>query len=249
MTPYYKRISMTVWLVLLVAAAALTPVQQEENIKLRLVRNFGYGGFGKIQGSFTLKIDDPLENLTEVIFYLDGEELGAAVGPPFEVQFHTSDYQSGEHQLSARGWLDDGGQLNAAPITQTFLSGEQAWTETQGILIPLLTGVGLLTLIGMGLPMLLGKNKKFQAGEYGPGGGTVCPRCGLPFSRPTLAPNLLVGKLVRCPHCGKVGVLARASRNKLVEAERKYNEGQKIESSRKGEDDFRKLLEDSRYED
>ena len=141
---------------------------------------------------------------------------------PFEIKFHTADYGDGEHQMSAEGILEDGKAVRSNTVSKTFLSSDQAWSETQGVLVPLLVGVGVVTLIGMGAPLLLGRNKKFSLGSYGPAGGAVCPRCSLPFSRPYLAPNMMVGKLVRCPHCGKFSVLPRASLAMLQEAEKRY---------------------------
>jgi hypothetical protein len=54
---------------------------------------------------------------------------------------------------------------------------------------------------------------------YGAAGGAVCPRCTLPYSRNPLSPNLLFGKLERCPHCGKWGIARAASRSELDAAE------------------------------
>ena len=42
----------------------------------------------------------------------------------------------------------------------------------------------------------------FVPGQDGVAGGAICPRCELPYSRKTFSPNLLIGRLERCPHCG-----------------------------------------------
>ncbi len=53
------------WLkILSVMAVLFIPVtafaaQDGTRLQLGLIRNFGYGGLGKIQGNFTLKISDP----------------------------------------------------------------------------------------------------------------------------------------------------------------------------------------------
>jgi DNA-directed RNA polymerase subunit RPC12/RpoP len=187
--------------------------------------------------------------LREVSFYLDGELMGVVSEAPFLVKFHTSDFQEGEHIMYAVGSLADGGVLESNTITKAFLSADQAWGETQQIIVPLLVGVGALTLLGLALPALLGRNKEYVVGQYGMAGGAVCPRCSLPFSRPYLAPNLMVGKLVRCPHCGKISVQPAASPSRLQEAERRYygETDQPVISEKPG--DIEKMIEDSRFED
>ena len=183
----------------------------QPKLKLKLIRNFGYGGFGKIQGSFTARIQDPPDGLMEVQFYLDDELMAEARTAPFEYKFHTGDFEVGEHTILVTGVLTDGVELQSESISTVFISSEQAWAETQRLIIPLLLLVAILTLIGAGIPLVWGRKKDFTVGRYGPAGGAVCPRCELPFSRSIFSPNLLVGKLVRCPHCGKFSLRAPAS--------------------------------------
>ena len=246
-----KRIYIVLSLCLLLSLipGAAHAGQESPPLHLGLVRNFGYGGVGKIQGSFTLKIVEPPAGLAKVSFYLDGVLLEEVQEEPFRVKFHTSEYESGEHSMTATGTLVDGTILESNRITKTFLSSDQAWSETQGIILPLLLGVGALTLIGIGAPFLLGRKKEFVLGKYGPAGGAVCPRCGLPFSRTYLAPNLMVGKLVRCPHCGKVSILPMASRAQLSEAEQRYEGAESAGPISEGKDDLRKIIDESRFED
>ena len=50
----------------------------------------------------------------------------------------------------------------------------------------------------------------------GSGGGSiagmaVCRKCGHAFPRPFIAPNLVTGKLLHCPHCGAWAILPAAS--------------------------------------
>ena len=223
--------------------------QDGEILSLGLTRNFGYGGLGKIQGNFTLKIVEPPVDLAEVSFYIDGELMEAVSGAPFQTKFHTSDFEGGEHQMSAMGILGSGTSLGSNTVTKTFLSSDQAWSETQGIIVPLLVGVGLLSLIGIGAPALLGRKKEHTPGTYGPAGGAVCTRCALPFSRSFLAPNLMVGKLVRCPHCGKISILPRANSALLQEAERRYEDEGSSQVISEDKDDIRKMIDESRFED
>ena len=237
------------FLLLFTSAVTALAAQEDSTLQLSLIRNFGYGGFTKIQGDFTLKITNPPADLTEVSFFVDNDLLIVDSSAPYQAKFHTADFLPGEHRMTARGTLEGGRFLESNIITKTFLSSDEAWSETSGILIPLLVGTGVLTLLGLGLPLLMSREKDFVLGKYGPAGGTICPRCGLPFSRSGLAPNLMVGKLVRCPHCGKVSVLARASATRLEEAERKYSDTQGTASLNTNVDNRRKLLDESRYED
>jgi hypothetical protein len=79
----------------------------------------------------------------------------------------------------------------------------------------------------------------------------VCGRCGFPFSRGILAPNLVFGKLERCPHCGKWAIVRRAFPAELADAEERYHEAQqetgKVEVDE--QESLRRSLEDSRFDD
>lgn len=245
--------SLNLLLVILLLALALPgaalAAQDGQALPLTLVRNFGYGGLGKIQGNFTLKVPSPPADLAEVRFYMDGELLEVVSSAPFQIKFHTSDFSDGDHQMSAQGSLENGSVLESSVITKTFLSSDQAWSETQQIILPLLGGVAALTVLGLALPALLGRKKEHVPGSYGLAGGAVCPRCGLPFSRPYLAPNLMVGKLVRCPHCGKTSILPAASPARLQEAERRYAGETGSAGPEEKSTDLERLIEDSRFDE
>ncbi len=223
--------------------------QSQPGLQLGLIRNFGYGGLGKIQGRFTLRINDPPAQLETVEFYFDDKLITTSQGSPYEFNFHTSNFQDGEHVFFAVGYLKDGTKVESRRITKVFLSSEQAWVETQGLMVPLLLFIGILTVLGIAVPVLASRKKEFVLGKYGPAGGVVCPRCELPFSRSILAPKLLVGKLVRCPHCGKISVSPKASPNKLQEAENKFRNNKPGMVTTNADQDYRKLLDESRYED
>jgi len=242
------------WLkISLVVFALLIPVtavaaQEGPRLQLGLTRNFGYGGLGKIQGSFTLMISSPPVGLSEARFYIDGELLETVKTEPFNYKFHTSNFDDGEREMYAEGTLANGTILESNHISKVFLSSDQAWGETQQLIVPILIGTAVLTLLGAAVPMLASKNKNFMLGKYSPAGGVVCPRCELPFSRSVISPNLLVGKLVRCPHCGKVSILPRASSSSLQEAEARYTRKDEPGMIHQGKEDLRKQLDDSRFE-
>ena len=218
-------------------------------LTLRLNRDFGFGGFGKIQGRFTLKTDGP-ENLTRVEFFIDGNLMGVVEQSPFEYHFHTDDYSAGRHVFLAVGYTSEVSSLESNLVSTVILSSEDAWSETQQMIVPLLVMVGIFTLIGLGAPLLFRRKKAFQIGDYGPAGGAVCPRCKLPYSRKLLAPNLLVGKLGNCPHCGKWSIVPRASRTSLKEAEARYqSEKPQALDIFPSEEGLDRLLDESRFEE
>ncbi len=243
-------ITLVVIMILVLIAPTTASAQGDGGeLLLGLNRNFGYGGLGKIQGNFTLKINDPSVQLNRVEFYIDGEMTSSANEEPFQYKFHTSDFADGEHQMYAVGYLVDGTKMGSRTITKIFLSSEQARGETQSLIVPLLIGTAVLTLLGVGVPLLFNKDKEFVLGKYGPAGGVVCPRCKLPFSRSLFSPNLLVGKLVRCPHCGKISIQARASQTRLQEAEDWFRNKDKPGYTQRDDGDLEKLIEDSRFEE
>jgi len=244
-----------IWLkIVLIALVLLIPVtavaaQEGNRLQLGLTRNFGYGGLGKIQGNFTLKISNPPEGLNEVRFYIDGELQEIVATEPFNYKFHTSAFEDGEREMYAEGTLSDGSVMESNHITKVFLSSDQAWGETQGIIAPLLIGTAVLTLLSVAVPLLASKNKEFVLGKYGPAGGVICPRCELPFSRSMFSPNLAVGKLARCPHCGKISILPRASSARLQEAESRYTQKDEPGNFHPGKEDLQKQIDESRFED
>jgi hypothetical protein len=236
-------------LLILLLPASVQAQESQPELNLYLIRNFGYGGLGEIQGNFTLKIRDPLPELDKVEFYLDGELIATILQEPYEYKFHTSSFPDGKSVFSAVGTLVDGTPLESNRITKILLSSGQAWSETQGLIVPLLLFVAGLTVLGLGIPVLLNRKKDFVLGKYGPTGGAVCPRCDLPFSRFFFSPNLLAGKLVRCPHCGKISIRSRASQNQIQEAEKKYKNEEPSRVNELDDQGFQKLLDESRFEE
>ena len=92
----------------------------------------------------------------------------------------------------------------------------------------------------------------FMPRQYDVSGGAVCPRCELPYSRKTLSPNHLFGKLERCPHCGKIAVVRRATVATLEAAEARLAADNQIDppqSAQTQSEERRQQLEDSRFVD
>ncbi|MFH1634527.1 MAG: hypothetical protein ABIG63_11050, partial [Chloroflexota bacterium] len=180
-------------------------------ITLRLTRDWGYGGFnGQIEGTFSMRVTGP-ENLERVEYFMDEELIAEIAAEPFNFQFHTGNFDPGIHTMYATGYTSDGSTLRSNEVARDFLSADQASNSTNDMIVPLLIVVGGATLLGVLAPLLMGRKKKHRPGEYGMAGGAVCPRCTFPYSRNVLSPNLFIGKLERCPHCGKWAVVPRAT--------------------------------------
>ena len=246
----YKKFAVLILACALLALPATAQAQDDAPIlTLSLHRIFGYGGLGgTIQGNISLRASGP-DTLRSVRFYIDGELAGEDQEAPFRIQFNTDNFEPGTHQITAVGALENGEEITSNQITSRFLSGEQAFKSITAILIPVL----LVSFLVSALPLISGKGKgKRPSGEYGPAGAAVCGRCQLPFSRRLFSINLAGRKLERCPHCGKVGLVRRASAGETAEAETRlradHNEGG-LKPVQAGPERLRRQLEDSKFED
>jgi len=223
---------------------------QEETLELNLTRDWGYGGFaGEIQGKFSLRASGS-DNLIEVRFMIDDAVVATDTEPPFNYQFETGQYLSGSHTLTAVGILSDGSQIMGAEYKRVFLSAEEARKATLELMVPLLAGVGGIIILAMVGSLVMARRNPYQFKHYGMAGGAVCPRCQLPFSRSMLAPNMIIGKLERCPHCGKWSIVRGATPQELEAAEKRYSEGEtKVElDSNAQARQLKKSLDDTKYE-
>jgi hypothetical protein len=250
------------WMFVLIFAATLVAgalpayAQGDNPFTLRLSRNFGYSsGGGDIQGNFTVGASGP-ENLTRVVFLIDGETMGEDTEAPFELKFSTGSYAPGVHTLSAVGYTASGDELRSNEQRRLFLSAEEARQKTGGFIIPIVVVILGVTLLSFLTPMLMGRGKKSQVPlgaqrNYGLLGGVICPKCGRPFGVHVWGLNMVVGKLDRCPHCGKWSIVRRSSPEALRAAEaaelEELKESQPDISST--QQDFNKELDDSRYQD
>jgi hypothetical protein len=221
-----------------------------EALTISLRRTFGYAAGSRIQGRFTLSARGS-DDLARVTFTLDGNTLAEVTEPPFQFAFSTGDYALGVHTLAAIATTTAGQTLEAQPIQREFVSADASTGAALKIVGPIVIGALLLVLITSIVPALSRKKKPFELGAYGIAGGAVCPRCGMPYSRSAMGPNLVVGKLERCPHCGKWAVVPRASQAKLQAAEARY-----AQDAHQGEVDpdqherrYERMLDDSRFEE
>jgi hypothetical protein len=245
-------------LFILLAGVRTAFAQEDEGLRLRLNRDFGYSSFGgdQIQGTFSMVVSGP-ENLSRVVFYLDGEILEEVDEPPFSLRFVTDNYPLGTHTISAIGFTEDGRELHSNQIGTEFVSAGQG-SGTALWMIGALLGV---IVIGMGIAFLfgniLGKGKKTDLPlgtprRYGIHGGAICPHCTRPFAIHFYSLNLMAIRFDRCPYCGKWSFIRRSHPDVLKQAEAAELEwaspDQQIPAARK-EQDLLKDLEDSRYQD
>lgn len=231
--------------------------QEPEELILSLRRNFGYSsGTGRIQGNFTASASGP-ENLSQVVFLIDGQEMGVVTQSPFEIKFDTDNFDLGVHTLSAIGYTADGQELQSTGQRREFVPAEEGWQTAGKIAIPIFGVVFLIMLLSFVLPMVLGRGKRSSVPlgaprSYGMLGGAICPKCGRPFGMHIWGFNLVAGKFDRCPHCGRWSLVNRASTSALHAAEAAELEGTGTEPSApavSSEEEIRKELDDSRYQD
>ena len=235
--------------------ACTRPVFAQDDVELRLTlrRDFGYAsGTGDIQGAFTIRASGP-DDLQRVVFYIDGTLLGEAPQSPFELRFHTESYSLGPHSLTASGFTTSGSQVTSNPLNVNFVSANEGFQSGMRIALPLLAIVfGMIVLSFVISFVTAGKLKNLPPGaqrQYGAAGGAICPRCGRPFSRHFFSPNMLVGKLERCPFCGKWSILAAQPLSILRSAEAAEVEEAEVPTgaSQDEEERLRKELDESRY--
>jgi len=244
-------------LMLLLSTLVARPVlaQTENILTLRLNRDWGYGGFGQIQGLFSMSVTGP-DDLARVVFMIDGQAIGEDTATPFKVQFTTDAYQPGMRTMSAAGFTREGTRLDSNEITAEFVTAGAAGESTTKAMAPLLGLVGGL-LVVMTLATVLSARKRTpvpfgQPRSYGLSGGTICPKCARPFALSLLGFNLGVGKLTACPHCGKWSVVRRWPLDALRAAEEaelaRAAEGPLVQPL-SDEERLRQDIEGSRYAD
>ena len=233
-------------LVVIPAAAQAT----EQPFELHLSRDFGYGGGSHIQGLFTMGVDDR-GDVVRVEFLIDNVVVSTDTEAPFSYQFNTGSYALGPHTLAAVGYTSGGAELRTQERSYEFVTAEEGWKAAGRIALPVIGLLVLITLAGTIGPALVGRRKPHRRGEYGVEGGAVCPRCGFPFSRHLISPNMLIGRLERCPHCGKWSIARRATPQELEAAENRLAEeegrGALVVDDEK--ERVRRMIDESRFEE
>jgi hypothetical protein len=246
--------SVLLLVVLAMAGFGLVPgalaQESEPTLQVRLNKDFGYALGSRIQGAFSVRVsEDP--DLVRITLWIDDQQVGVDDAPPFRISFNTSEFVVGMHSISVVGTTIDGREVSSPLLEVEFLSAEEARSDAFKVVIPILAVVLAVMLISSIIPVLSGRGKKrFQPGTYGSAGGAVCKRCALPFSRHMLSLNLGLGKLERCPHCGKWGIVRRASPSELEAAEARMKETS-AQGALQAEDEtehLKRLIDESRFE-
>jgi len=234
---------------LILSVATVAAAQSDGDLVMEFHRDFGYSAGGEIQGAFSLTAEGP-DDLVRVDYYLDDQLLGSASQAPFKISFNTGNFALGRHTFVAVGTATAGTELRSASRTLEFVSAEAGWQTAGKIVLPILGVVVAIAVLGTAGPMLLGRKTVFRLGEYGAAGGAVCGHCGMPFSRHILSLNMVLGKLERCPHCGKWAIVAAASASALRQAEARWQaDSQQGELKPESEADrARDRIDESRYE-
>jgi hypothetical protein len=223
---------------------------------MNIRRTFGYSAGGDIRGSFRLSVNGSQENITKVVFLLDGQPIGEVTESPFQLDIHTQDYPVGSHTLTAEVTTLDGSVQMTPSDTFNFVSAKAQWAGVFSIFIVI--GVILLLIVGLGFLFTLfttGKTVKdlpFGADRhYGIQGGGVCSHCGRPFAFHWWGLNLVGSKYDRCDYCGKWGSYKRLPLEDLRQAEAAELKAGAPGTTLKQaspEEKYRNMLDDSRYD-
>ncbi|HSR48844.1 MAG TPA: hypothetical protein VLL77_12755 [Anaerolineales bacterium] len=240
-----RRLLVVAALAAAVVAVPLGADAQEDTLALRLRRTFGYAFGGDIQGSFELIAEGPVD-LRRVRFFVDDSLLAEVAEAPYRARLHTGDYPLGPHRLWAEGDRQSGGRIISNEITANFVSASSGWDAAISMLKP----VVLIVVVAVGVSSLFVffASRRYRPGVYGTSGGAICPRCSLPLPRHWFSPNLVRGKLERCPHCRKWSVVPRARPDELEAAEARWR-GEAVPASDSGDpgERLRRQIDDSRF--
>ncbi|MFQ5421664.1 MAG: Ig-like domain-containing protein [Anaerolineae bacterium] len=235
-------------LALVFLVTAVPALAQDESLSLRLSRDFGYSLGGQIQGAFSFRVSGP-DDLSRVLFFVDGEQVGEDSEAPFRLQFRTETYGLGSHTMSAAGFTSDGRELQSNQIRREFVSGSDSTTIALWIIIPIL----VIAIGGRILSARIANRRQKGQGQpavHGAFGTAVCPKCGKPFAMHIWGFNVVAGKFDRCPHCGKWSLVRRAHPDAVQQAIDAMTKDEMVSNtpSLAPEEELRKKLDDSRFD-
>lgn len=229
---------------------------QDAGFRLNIRKDFGYNSGGEIRGTFSLEVVGAGE-VQSVTFLLDGQPIGETQAAPFKLQFVTTRYPLGTHELSAVITTTDG-KTTTTPVRKfNFVTAEEESATVTRIVLPLGGGVLALVVIGLGVEMLaLRKKGKLELPlgtprKYGLRGGTICPRCQRPFVMHWWAFNVgITTRYDRCDFCGKWALVKMYRERDLRAAEQAELAQAQPENplAEKGaEEKLKDMLDDSRF--
>jgi len=245
-----KKFSFAIFVAIIFLVVTPTLAQGElPELRIRLNRNLGYGGFdNKIEGRFSINVRDA-DGFESVAFYIDDQVIETRNAAPFSTDFHTESYAPGSHLIYAIGSTSSGSEIRSNEFTRVFISSDEVGSIVVGMLVPIIAILALAFAVSTFLPRLLGRKQTFTLGQYGAAGGAVCKNCAKPFGRIVMSPNMLVGKLERCPHCGKWQIARRATEDELSAAENLVNSDEAASpQSESAADKLKRQIDDSRFD-
>jgi len=229
---------------------------QDEDYRIHVNKDKGYSWASDIQGRFTIRLLGDETRVKEVAFLIDGTILSTVNSAPFSDQFETGDFSEGTHNLSAEVHLKDGSQVTTSALVYSFLGSAQVNEQMKPFFIGIggaLLGIFVIVALVQWLFFKKKKTSPRAPGEprsYGPLGGTICPKCGRPFSRHLFGLNLLTHRLERCDNCGKWVMTKRANPAELQAAEQaELEEVIADEEALPTKENLEGNLEDTRYFD
>ena len=237
--------------ILFIAAAPL-----QDGYSIVVSKTMGFNNGSQIRGSFRAELVGASEDVRRVSFQIDGQVFAELSAPPFRAAFKTSDYAVGRHSMNATVEMQDGRVLQTPEKHFDFVSAQAESEFMRNILVPLLGGVFLLMLVGLGTQFLGSRrnpNRSLPLGaprHYGIKGGGICPRCHRPFGLHWWSVNLISGVYDRCDFCGRWGFIRPASAAELASAEAaEAAEAQAQDAPREKseEEKLKDLLDNSRY--
>lgn len=244
-----RKTWLVVWVLLV---GTVTAVAAQDTLRLSLSRDFGAGFGADIQGRFSMRVEGP-EDLVRVLFFIDETQVAEQTTPPFRYQFSTGNFPPGVHVLRAVGVTADGRELVSNTLTLNFLTSSDANRRVALTVVPII-------LLAIGVSVFSwwlasrGQKASGKPAINGPFGGAICPKCHKPFARHWWGMNVVIGKLDRCPHCGKWSVVQRAHPDLLQAAYEAMLQAEKdaagthIASPEDKEKTFHKQLDDSRFD-
>lgn len=221
--------------------------QDGQGIVLEISRDFGYGMAGQMQGTFSYQVTGP-PNLQHVEFLVDGRIIGQDGSAPFAYRFRTGDFGNGPHTLTAIGYTASSQAYQSNPVRGQFVSALSGITRV-------ILSVALILVFRVVSGYLTRTNSSVSVRQgYSLFGGPVCPNCGRPFIIHWWGVNLVVGRLDRCPSCGKWRLVGRGTPESLRAAaafERELDDESREKSgtSEGPEAHRRRWLDEPRFED
>ena len=253
-TAFIRIILHLVFLAILITIATSTPTithaQEEPQLSISLLRNFGTAIGSNIKGTFTIRAQGT-ETLQSVTFYLDGAPMGTVTAAPFNLQFNTDAYPPGTHTITAVGTTSTAQEFQSNSITRNFLTPADNIKGILLLVVPLILLIIAFRFVANWMTKRGHKTSPELAKIDGSFGGAICPKCYKPFARHWWGLNFGTSKYDRCPHCHKWSMVTRQSPELLQAALEAMQQAENpaTDTAEDDEESARKRrLDDSRFD-